>query len=420
MSTNSAAKLASREKIVYGVLFLLPIAGITVRHWISTSFTVLAVLSLPNLFKERDELKREERVFLWICVAFFAVFLISALINGWTDLQTRYLEREIRVLLIIPIYLMLRSCPDAGKWILRGGAIGALVILAYSVFDVYVLHKPQAEGAYSPNLLGPFAVLLTFWLVTAWRFENEKPAIRILMLVASVAAVLSVALSGSRGAYLGLIVVAATWLAMNFRGRRLALAGLAAAGLIFAVFTMSDTVADRTRLALSELKEYVQVDDVALLEGRFHAGEGRLGAVSARIEMWRVSALFFNDNPIWGVGRGNYVNEVGKYVDQGLVHAEVAKHSHPHNAFLEMVISKGLSGLVIFMALLFYPLIYFVRTFKLCRETAMLGIIHIVGFAVFSLTDASTFIKGNYLSIFLLFLATFFAWHVRNVRERDT
>lgn len=136
--------------------------------------------------------------------------------------------------------------------------------------------------------------------------------------------------------------------------------------------------------------------------------------------MWRVSALFFKDNPIWGIGRGNYVNEVGKYVDQGLVHAEVAKHSHPHNAFLEMVISKGLSGLVIFMALLFYPLIYFVRTFKLCRETAMLGIIHIVGFAVFSLTDASTFIKGNYLSIFLLFLATFFAWHVRNVRERDT
>jgi len=418
MSAHSAAKLAWREKIVYGVLFLLPIAGITVRHWISASFTVLAVLSLPNLFKERDELKQEERIFLWICAAFFAVFLISALINGWTDLQTRYLEKEIRVLLIIPIYLMLRSCPDAGKWILRGGAIGALVILAYSVFDVYVLHMPRAEGAYSPNLLGPFAVLLAFWLLTAWRFENEKPVIRILMLVASVAAVLSVALSGSRGAYLGLIVVAATWLAMNFKGRWLALAGLAAAGLTFAVFSMSDTVADRTRLALSELKEYVQVDDVTLLEGRFDAGEGRLGSVSTRIEMWRVSVMFFKDNPIWGIGRGNYVNEVGKYVDQGLVHAEVAEHANPHNAFLEIVVSKGLSGLVIFMALLFFPLIYFVRTFRLCRKTAMLGIIHIIGFAVFSLTDASTFIQGKFLAIFLLYLAIFFAWHTRSISRK--
>ena len=88
------------------------------RHWISTSFALLTLLSLPNLFKERNELKREERIFLAICGAFFAVFVISALTNGWTDLQTRYLGKEMRVLLIIPIYLMLRCYPDATQ----GGA----------------------------------------------------------------------------------------------------------------------------------------------------------------------------------------------------------------------------------------------------------------------------------------------------------
>ena len=47
----------------------------------------------------------------------------------------------------------------------------------------------------------------------------------------------------------------------------------------------------------------------------------------------------------------------------------------------------------------------------------MLGIIHIVGFATFSLTESTPFINGNFITIFLVFLATFFAWHVQRSTE---
>jgi putative effector of murein hydrolase len=187
---------------------MLPVAGISVRHWLSGSFLILALWSLPQLFKKREQLLKEERVLLVICAALFAVFVISALVNGWTGLQTRFLGREIRFLLIVPIYLMLRRHPDTGAWLLRGAVIGALVILANSLYDVFILKKPAAEGAYSQLLLGPFAALLVFWVLTAWRLEDNR-VFRTLIPLSVAAALVSVALSGARGAYVGLLVLAA-------------------------------------------------------------------------------------------------------------------------------------------------------------------------------------------------------------------
>ncbi len=419
MIAASTATHGWNARIIYAMLFMLPVAGISVRHWLSGSFLVLTLLSLPQLFRKHGELTKEERVFLAICAAFFAVFVISALVNGWTDLQTRFLGREIRFLFIIPIYLMVRRYPDAGLWLLRGCVIGAPVILAHSLYDVLILGKPFAEGAYSQLLLGPFAALLVFWLLTAWRLEHER-FFRRLIPFSAVAALVSVALSGARGAYLGLLGLAAIWLAMNLRGRRLVLGALAAVAITLATVAILPTVAQRAGIAIAEFNAYMRTADPATLEGRFKTGPGRLGSVSARLEMWHVAVLIFKDNPILGVGRGNYVNEVGKYVERGLVHREVTQHSQPHNAFLEMMVSKGCLGLVVFLALLCYPLSYFIRTFTLSPDTAMLGIIHIVGFATFSLTESTPFINGNFITIFLVFLATFFAWHVQRSTERGS
>ncbi|MFQ5995426.1 MAG: O-antigen ligase family protein, partial [Acidiferrobacterales bacterium] len=425
-----------REKAVYALLFMLPVAGVSVRHWISGSFALLTLLSLPELFKRKHNLRREERWFVLICAAFFAVFLLSSLFNGWTDVQTRFLGREIRFLFAIPIYLMVRRYPDTGVWLLRGALLGAFVLCAQSLLDVYVFSQGRATGAYSPNLLGPVAVLLAFYLLCAWKLEKHR-VLRALIPVAVLASLVSVALSGSRGAYLGLAVLSVVWIALSFRGRYTALAGAAVVGMIVVAFNLSHTLVERTSMALAEFKAHMQAENPAMLEGQFtrcyeydpaeypvHAAMyaaalaeclRRLGPVGARIEMARVSLLIVRDHPVLGVGRGNYTRAARSYVDAGLVHREAAQHSHPHNAYLEMMVSKGIVGLVVFLVLLLYPLIYFLRTFKISRPPATLGIIHIVGFSVFSLVDASTFIKGNYVSLFLLFLIAFFAWQVRNV-----
>ncbi|GMQ90566.1 MAG: hypothetical protein BMS9Abin10_0961 [Gammaproteobacteria bacterium] len=417
MTMASTVRRAWQEKTFYGLLFMLPVAGISVRHWLSGSFLVLALWSLGYLRRPRESLTREERVFLAICAFYFTVFVVTALINGWTDQQTRFLGREIRFLFIIPIYLMLRRYPDAGVWLLRGGIIGALVILANSLYDVLILGKPFAEGAYSQLLLGPFAALLVIWLLTAWQLEHDR-FFRRLIPFSAVAAFVSVALSGARGAYLGLLGLASIWLAMNLRGRRLALGALAAVAITLAAVAILPTVAQRAGIAIAEFNANMRTDDPATLEGRFNAAPGHLGSVSARLQMWRAAWLMFKDHPVWGVGRGNYEKAVVKYVERGLVHPDVAQNSHPHNAFLGTMASKGTVGLLAILALLLYPLAVFVRTFKRSPQTAMLGITHISGFAIFSLFESAPFNKGNFITIFLIFLATFFAWHVQRSTQR--
>jgi O-antigen ligase len=411
VKTVSVSYTQWEERLVYGLLFMLPVAGISVRHWISATFTILLLLALPHLFKKRTDLFREERIFVAILAVFFIVFLVTSLINGWEDIQTRHLGKELRVLLVIPVYLMLRQHPAAGVWLIRGGMLGAFAVLAQSIYDLQVLGLDRAQGIYSPNLLGPFSALLAFWALVAWRRETERKVFRVLIPAVFIAALSGVALSGSRGAYVGLIGVAVVWAVATFKGRNLGLAAAAIAVALSVTYGVSDKVAVRVDTAAGEFKQFLEIKDHSRVPGR-------LGSVATRVEMWRVSALIFKDNPIWGVGRGNYTAAAKNYVDQGLVHFEVAEHSHPHSAFLEMLVSKGIVGLAVFLALLFYPLIYFIKTFKASRETARLGIIHSVGFMLFSLTDASTFIKGNFISIYLLYLTTFFAWHVRIVRAQ--
>jgi hypothetical protein len=85
-----------------------------------------------------------------------------------------------------------------------------------------------------------------------------------------------------------------------------------------------------------------------------------------------------------------------------------------------MLIAGGLVGLVVFLGVLFYPLYYLLKSYRLSPESAIFGILHVTGFAAFSLTDASPFIKGNFVAIFLIGMTVFFSWHVRQVNERSS
>src|SRR5690554_4355720 len=112
-----------RERAVYLLLFLLPAGGVSVRHWISATFALLVLMSLPEMVRRpRDLLAVERRLFL-IAAAFFVVFVLTSLVNGWTEVQTRYGGRELRILLLIPIYLMVRRYPQSGLWLLRGAVV---------------------------------------------------------------------------------------------------------------------------------------------------------------------------------------------------------------------------------------------------------------------------------------------------------
>ncbi len=415
MSVNSPPLLAFdgariRERTIYLLLFLFPIGGVSVGSWFSGIFTLLVLIGLYDLARRRDfsGLWREERIWLWLCAGFFISFVVSGLINGWGDNQTRHLGVDLRYLLVVPLYLLLRQYPEGWRWLLAGILCAAPVLGLHALHDVHVTGLARAQGHYSPNLMGPFAALVAVWLLASWRHWDRM---RWLLPLFVLAAMTAVALSGSRGAWLGLVVLMLMWAGLSLRGRWRIGALIASLVLPVAAYLAVPEVSHRIDRAVMEISGYLGH------EGRNH--EKGLGT-AVRFEMWHAGWLVFRDNPIFGVGRGNYYEAVLPYIEQGLLHPGVGDHSHAHNAYIDILMSRGLTGFIIFAGMLFYPLWLFASTYRLSPESALPGMLHIAGLAVFSLTDASVFIKGNFIAIFLLITSVFLLWHLERVRGART
>jgi len=396
-----------RERLVYSLLFLFPLFGVSLNHWFSSIYVLIFIVSLTCFMEKKGPaLGREERILLYLIAGYFMTFILSAVANEWAELQTRYLGVEIRYLAAIPIYLMIRNYTDAPRWLLAGVMIAALIAGTQAYCDVSMLNKARAWGVYSPNLLGSYAAILAVWLLIELRFQLKE---KWWLIPLCISALLAVALSGSRGAYLGLLMMGFVIIVMtmsNWR-RYTALAVMVVA--LALTYMMVDEVKDRVDIAVVEVGDYLSKTESVDYERS-------LDGTAVRFEMWRFVGRVFVDKPIFGIGRGNYVSVANEHIQAGTVHPDVGEHAHPHNAYAEALISRGAVGLSAFLLMLFYPLYYFFSTRSQAQYTALLGVAYIVGFMVFSLTDASTFIKGNFSSVFLLFLVVIFSWHVREVR----
>ena len=401
----------TQENFVYLLLFLFPIAGMSVSHWLTNIYNLLFLVSLFGLKGRTEKLIKEERVFLFICVGYMSIYILSSLINSWGEMQTRYLGTELRFLMIVPIYLLLRCYPGSALWLLRGSIVGAFVIFGQAYYDVFIRNLPTAIGVYSKNILGPLAALFVIWLLIDWRIEKKRIAMHVVYALAIAASLAAMAWSGSRGAYVGLIVGLVSWALLYIKGRWVFASVAFVMLLLSVVYNTSTIVKNRMDIAFSEYETYYKYDDQQKVTNG-------LSSVGTRLEMARATQYFLSDAPVWGVGPGNYRQVAQQYVDNGLVNAEIARHGHPHNAYLEALFSKGFIGLISLLLLMYYPLYYFLKTYKQSRETANLGTIHILAFSAFMLTDASPILMNNFSSILLLGLAVFFSWHVSKVKGK--
>jgi CDP-diglyceride synthetase len=124
-----------KERVIHGLIFLFPIAGVGVRHWFSLIFTLLVLMSLWDWFRSaaRAPLLREEKIWLWLCVGFFFSSLLSGVANGWTDTQAKLLAVDLRYLAIVPLYFMLRRYPQAWRYLLVG-LLPAAIFVAGQAF----------------------------------------------------------------------------------------------------------------------------------------------------------------------------------------------------------------------------------------------------------------------------------------------
>jgi O-antigen ligase len=176
----------------------------------------------------------------------------------------------------------------------------------------------------------------------------QRPGLRVAVLCASVIGVVTIALTGSRGALVALVAVAVCAPVVLGRWRGAA-AGVVALGLLFAVVTYATVVPADVRARLTST------------------------TTSGRGDLWTITTRMIADQPILGVGTGNYTQaspryliRPGGYANEAttarvLSHVErsngvriVVDHQPvvAHNSYLQMWAETGIAGLVLYLALL--------------------------------------------------------------------
>jgi O-antigen ligase len=354
---------------------------------------------------------REKRLLL----AMVAVLPVMALaLIGVSDLHmglTR-LERFARMASILPIYLMFRRTGLPLHRPLGWGAILATVVMAGQAwYQTERLGLDKAMGFYHHIMFGDLAVLwgclgILFALTCLRGWVGLAVGA-----LATAAATYAAVLSQARGAWLAVpvLLVAGAWLAwrLDHRGqpvhRRFRWGALAVMLTVIGLGVwQAGAVSERLRLAASDLETFIEDPSTETSWG-------------IRLNLWRNSLLLARDQPLLGIGPGQFNARMHEMVADGRsLSAWVTEYHHAHSIYLDALVSAGVLGLVaMVVGYLFLPFWTFggmlgsVRTAD-GRYCAIGGVLTVLAFATFGLSEA-LWTRNPFVTTYVLCMAVLLA-----------
>ena len=391
----------SHERLVYATLFLFPIAGNSIRSWTGIFFGLLFAIALFPRNRVKFGLLRSEVVVLVTAAAIFTTVVLSNLINGWDYPQTKGLGVYVRWLMFIPIYLCIRYCRESFLWLAGGTAFASLVLLCQCLAELAFLDVSRAQGVYdSPGLIGVQSLVFIIMLFGAIKANRADQRLSVIYWLGLFSALICLILSGSRSTYILSLALALLLIVLLYKPKKFLFPLVIFAVVTSSSYLGSDFVASRVNSALVEIREYITLENPAKVS---HA------SVGARLEMWKVSILIAKEAPMLGVGWRNFQSRAQPFSDQGLVSPSASEHPHPHNTYLEFLVTTGVVGLL----LLVFFLVYSAR---IARESAnfepIIGnvfYVFVLAFTINAINEGGAFVYGNALSFFLIYFAVLLA-----------
>ncbi len=323
------------------------------------------------------------------------------------------------ILFFLFAYLLARSRHSGSifRALFTGLAVGAFTAACIGILEHYHLFSLQwlrpESGARSrlrslfgnPGWFAEYVVVSApFVFVVAERGRARLAALLYLFVFVSFIAIV---LSGSRTAWLFYpLVVALMWSACRYSVkvyRKGLLPGIirlmGAIGMCLLVFAL---VAG----ALFSMFHVVRGSDEGLLEQRF----AKLTTIGLRGKIWHDAIAIGRESPLVGRGYESY-----KYQAATLARIPESAYSRqheeisfladtPHNLYLQLWVSNGVVGLVIWWMAIAYTLMLLYRDFKITRNTTSLAtLFSVLAFHLYGLTQSMQYIGVIWLLIFCSF-----------------
>jgi O-antigen ligase len=297
------------------------------------------------------------RTYRWFTIGMLAfvvaIAVQQALFGYWLPRQFDALSRFV---LALPVFLLLRQLPSRHLRVIGWGcAAGALAVGAWALMDQPPggwTDANRLNNSYTNAIpFGDTALLLGFLSVFTLGWDKPRSGFGFvfgLRLLALVGGGYASYLSGSRGGWLA-VPVFVVLLGMQYQWythkKRLLITTLA---IVIGAGALLST--ERIQKRLGEV-----TNDVSMM----HQGEDYT-SVGLRFQLWNASGLIFTHHPVFGVGKGRLVDELGLLAKRGEVKTEIV-NERAHSDFFSTLAEMGAIGVMCLLLFYYGISVYFWR-----------------------------------------------------------
>jgi len=389
-------------------IFVLIFSSISIEGHGGQAAVVLIFSSLYILFNKKNiktqKLSQSESSFILLILLFFLIQFLGIIFqpeNYKTEgfIKTiKFLDKPSRWLLLIPIYIILRRVKISWAQFSIAISIGVFISLGFAINEVYFLNIERAKGGSNHSI--PFAEIMVWadlllWILMIYAWDKNKRVLSAFLLFASLLAFYGSLLSVSRGAWVAYIFMFLIWLIYLFKknsvSRKSLKLGPIIVRVIFAVIIF---------LFVSQTNQYKVIESHTVKNFENIKTYGIDDSLNGRISLYQDSLISIGNYP-YGVGTGNF---------HKIPQTKNPKLRHAHNEILNLGVENGIQAIIVFLALIFYCLIYFYKhlgnKIDIVSMYASLGLMHLSSFLIFGLSQ-STFSHHQTLFIFIFFLYFF-------------
>lgn len=386
-----------------GLLILLfPALLIAVPNGGAGILVLLLLVSIIGLIKNRVviPLHPNERYFLYV----IGLFLLVYAFNIWFfRLKISEFDNPSRFLVLLPVFFYLRKTRLSLNYLILSLFFGTLSCVVFAIYQKYFLFFPQPHGILGITTFGGISITLALMSLSIALLTSSK-LLKSLMLLSFFFGLSASIMNQTRGAWLTLpacLFVLLLINPLNWKKQSRVVLGIVFLSSLSAVYFLP-VVQSRVDLAINEFINYFS-------KGYVHT------SVGARLGMWRAAAIAIFENPVLGVGEGNFRQTVQQLIDAERVAPIPAHLTYAHNEFVSATLYRGILGLFTLLLIFFLPLTNFSKSIKSApddKKILMLsGIMLIISCLTLSLSE--TFFGQHSLSIFYVTFIYFIYTQIR-------